>query len=61
MLKECERRGIPYIIFKIKRTPKEEARQREIEKEVNAYVMNIEEAHKKAANSTLHFGSNGDI
>lgn len=28
-----------------------------VEKEVSDYVMRIEEAHKKAANSKLHFGS----
>lgn len=43
-----EKSGIPFKIVKIKIDPK-------IEKDVHDYVMGIEEAHKRAANSKLVF------
>ena len=50
IMNELKKRGIPFKIVKIKTDPK-------IEKAVRDYVMKIEEAHKKAANSKLHFGA----
>ncbi len=49
-----EKSGIPFKIVTIKMDPK-------IEKAVRDYVMKIEEAHKRAANSKLHFGVNSPI
>ncbi len=54
--KQLEEAGIPVTIITIKRTK----RMEEIEKAVKKYVLFIEEAHKKAAKSTLHFGSKAE-
>lgn len=57
LIKALEERGIPVTIVKVKLTPKQQRRQKQIKKDVREYVMKIEEAHKRAANSKLHFGT----
>jgi hypothetical protein len=51
-LEYCKEHGIPYEIIHIEETE----RSRQIEKDVHDYVMEIEEAHKKAAHSKITFG-----
>jgi len=42
--------GLPFRIVRIEPSP-------EIEKAVNKYIKDIEEAHRRAAHSKLHFGA----
>lgn len=52
IIKLAKRKGWPVRIY----CPPETERSRQIEKDVNDYIMFIEEGHKKAANSKLRFG-----
>lgn len=54
ILSLLKKSGTPFKIVTIKRDLK-------TEKEVCDYVMKIEEAHKKAANSKLRFGAHSPI
>ena len=57
LIKALKESGLPVTVIKVKLTPEEQKRERQIERDVKKYVMKIEEAHKKAANSTLRFGN----
>ena len=54
LIEELKKAGIPFKIVKIEWDP-------ELEKAVRDYVMKIEEAHKKAAESKLRFGEMSPI
>ena len=55
LIKALKESGLPVTELKVKLTPEEQKREKQIERDVKKYVMEIEEAHKKAANSTLRF------
>jgi hypothetical protein len=61
IIKECRKRGIPISKTKKDLTPDQLKRMRQIERDVEKFVMGIEEAHKKASKSKLFFGKGGNI
>ena len=57
IIEKLKEAGIPVTVVKPNLSPGMKAWLKQTEKDVKEYVMKIEEAHKKAAESTLHFGS----
>jgi hypothetical protein len=55
LIKALKESGLPFIVLKVKLTPEQRKREKQIERDVKKYVMAIEEAHKKAVHSTLRF------
>lgn len=55
MIEELKKAGLPATIVRVKLTSEQQKREEQIERDVRKYVMEIEEAHKRAANSTLRF------
>ena len=47
--------GLHATVVKVKLTPEQRKREKQIEKDVRNYVMGIERAHQKACKSTLVF------
>jgi len=55
MLEACRKQGIPAKVVRVNLSPEKKAWLERVREAVRVYMMKIEQAHKEAAHSTLHF------